>query len=305
MPASRWESLVWPRWLPVSARMALVAQVTGAVAVTALVMGPWWSSIPATPLPSRAPALAQTPVPAPAAVVPQRAVLPVSASTPAHLNLEVRHTFGDVDLSVTVDGATVLETTLEGSAKKFRMFGKRAERGFTHTLDLQPGTRLVRVRVRSADDRFDQTRVERFELGSAAVAGLSINATKAGLSVEVNRPPRPAPAVATAPAAPKTLQAAEPPQVAKTAQPAEPVATSTASLAPSQADAIAELLQSLRSVLIAIAGFIASAATGFIVQEFLRSRKTMLFTETALAGGVRPGRERVRRRRAKATIGAE
>jgi hypothetical protein len=43
MPSSRWEKIVWPRWLPVTARMPLIAQVSGAVALTALVMGPWWS----------------------------------------------------------------------------------------------------------------------------------------------------------------------------------------------------------------------------------------------------------------------
>jgi hypothetical protein len=53
----------------------------------------------------------------------------------------------------------------------------------------------------------------------------------------------------------------------------------------------------VRSVLIAIAGFVASAATGFVVQEYLRARRGLLF-----AGG-EPGpeqsypNERRRRRR--------
>ena len=46
-----------------------------------------------------------------------------------------------------------------------------------------------------------------------------------------------------------------------------------------RADAVAELLQSLRSMLIAIAGFVASAATGFIVQEYLRGKKELVFAK--------------------------
>jgi hypothetical protein len=40
--------------------------------------------------------------------------------------------------------------------------------------------------------------------------------------------------------------------------------------------AAVELYQALRSMLIAVTGFIASAATGFVVQEFLRNRRNVL-----------------------------
>ena len=70
---------------------------------------------------------------------------------PAHLNLEVRHSFGNVDFSVTVDGKPAFQATLEGSGKRFKVFGKRSERGYTKTLDLPPGVRVVRVRVLSAE----------------------------------------------------------------------------------------------------------------------------------------------------------
>ena len=91
---------------------------------------------------------------------------------PAHLNLDVRHSFKNVDLSVTVDGRSVLETKLEGSGKRFGLVGKRAERGYTRTLDVAPGVRVVRVRVRAPAEKFDQTRVERFDLDSSAVASM-------------------------------------------------------------------------------------------------------------------------------------
>jgi hypothetical protein len=44
-----------------------------------------------------------------------------------------------------------------------------------------------------------------------------------------------------------------------------------------QASALAELYKALRSMLIAIAGFVASTATAFVVQEFLKSRRGLTF----------------------------
>ena len=211
--ASRWDSLVWPRWLPVQARLPLIAQITGAVALTALLAAPWWSSIPeapteaesaaaarpaAVPPPATAPATAAatpSPVPAPASVAPASAVptpaLAPEDLRPAHLNLEVRHSFANVDFSVTVDGKPAFQTTVEGSGKRFKVFGKRSERGYTKTIDLPPGVRLVRVRVLSAADKFDQARVERFDLGSASVATLRVSADRSGLSLVAERPPAP------------------------------------------------------------------------------------------------------------------
>ena len=66
-----------------------------------------------------------------------------------------------------------------------------------------------------------------------------------------------------------------------------------------------DLLQSVRSILIAIAGFVASAATGFVVQEYLRTRRGLLFAagqpgpEQSFPNerrrGRRPGRARLPR----------
>ena len=185
-----------------------------------------------------------------------------------------------VALLVTVDGNRALQTTLEGNGKKFKMFGKRAERHFTCTLDLEPGVRVVRVRIQSTEDRFDQTRVERFDVAPASVAALRISADKStGLVAVADNPastsdPRQAPAPQ--------------PAVAASVVPAQ-----TGSVPPHsitlQADALAKLLNSLRSMLIAIAGFVASAATGFMVQEFLRSKKGAIFKtgEQADADGSR------------------
>ena len=310
---SGWEALIWPRWLPLQARLPLIAQIAGAMALVAAVAMP---RLAATPVGSVAPSLPPDPavVSASAPAAPVAAVAPVApvetaapaALRPAHLNLDVRHSLRSVDLSVTVDGKSVLETRLAGSAKRFGVVGKRSERGFTRTLDVAPGVRLVRVRVRSAEDKFDQTRVERFDLDSASVAAMRIAADKSGLSVVADRPP--APTSPAQPAPPVTAKAsvapvpeATPVQVpvpqATNAQQAAQAAQAAQSA--QEANALAELYQSLRSVLIAMAGFIASAATGFLVQEFMRTRKALIFAHD---GGEAPVRlshaERRRRRRA-------
>jgi hypothetical protein len=281
MPASRWEKIVWPQWLPATARMPLVAQITGAVSLTALLVGPWWASIPASTVVAALPhALTASPVPFAAPVRPVAPGLrPFPADSPAHLNLDVRHSAGKIDLSITVDGKRALETTLEGSGRRFGVFGKRAERGFTRTLMLNPGVHLVGVRVRSSADNFDHTRVERFDLAAASVAALRISADKSGLLMVAERPPAPPkPAPITRPSPAPT------PVAVPATLPAAPQAPAQ------QAGSMIDLLLSLRSMLIAIAGFVGSAATGFVVQEYLRTRKSLHFA----AGG--PGDQGKRRR---------
>lgn len=312
---------MWPRWLPVRARMPLIAQVTGAVALTALIVGPWWASAPdaipatedskvATSAPAAttaAPAPVATPAVTPGEAAPTVAAVeppkpaPVTAPVrPAHLNLDVRHSFGSVDFSVTIDGKPALQTKLEGSGKRFGVFGKRSERGYTKTLDMTPGVHLVRVRMLSANDKFDQTRVERFELGSAAVASMRIAADKSGLSLVAERPP--VPVTSPAPPAETAATAAVPvPPVAAPVQ-AAPAPQTAATASHQDVNAVADLLQSVRSMLIAIAGFVASAATDFVVQEYLRSRRALIFAgagERAPAAGERrkkgrPGKPRPR-----------
>ena len=274
---SRWDSLVWPRWLPARLRMPVIAQITGAVALTALIVGPWWSHIPdsavleSTALPQssvvpHAPAIAASP-----AVSRTGANSTSSLATrPAHLNLDVRHSFSSMDLSVTVDGKPALASKLDGSGKRFRMFGKRSERSYTQTLDLDPGVRVVRVRLTSKADKFDQTRVERFDLAAASVAALRVAADKSGMTLAADHPPPPP--------APKADPAIKATAVAETAAAIPvPAASPATTRAPQEASTAIELVQSLRSMLIAIAGFIASTATGFLIQEFLRRRRGLIF----------------------------
>ena len=293
---SRWDSFVWPRWLPVRARPPLIAQITGTVALTALIVGPWWARVP-DQVP-RSPAATARPAPEvsteaePAARAPNDLVSAApGTATPAHVNLEVRHSFKSVDLFVSVDGRSVVDTKLAGNGKRFKVFGKRSERGYTKTLELVPGVRLVKVRVRSIPDKFDQTRVERFDLASASVGGLRVAADKSGLVLAAERPPSPAPvnAALPAPAAGVAAPSAPPPAPVVLQQ-----AVTAAQAQPTRAT-VFEFLQSLRSMLIGIAGFVASTATAFIVQEWLRTRRSLIFKE---------GQENPRHRRRRRVQGA-
>ena len=63
-----------------------------------------------------------------------------------------------------------------------------------------------------------------------------------------------------------------------------------------EATALAELYQSLRSVLIGVAGFIASVAFGFLFEEFLKSRNLSPFQPAPSPASNRPDRRRRARR---------
>ena len=303
-PRSRWDALVWPRWLPSRARLPLIAQITGAFALIAAVTMPQWTDRGTAETPTFTPPPAVdthagptgllTPVAQPAPPAPAEPL------RPAHLNLDLRHSFRTVDLSVTVDGKRALDTKLEGSGKKFGMFGRREERSFTRTLEMQPGARVVRLRLKSDNEKFEHTRVERFDLGPAQVANMRVDIEKTGLSVIADRP-APLPAPAPAPVAAEVAPAAAP------AAPLPPAHASEAAQAAAQAaqeaqkaSALAALYQSLRSILITLAGLIGSTATAFVVQEFLKQRKVVDFK-----GGNQPPATRILRRRRERRISNE
>jgi hypothetical protein len=266
-PRSRWDAFVWPRWLPSRARLPLIAQIAGAFALMAAVTMPKWTVDSATPSAASPPTVeAPAASPAPVATVTPN-VAP--GPRPAHLNLDLRHNFRSVDLTVTVDGKRALETKLEGSGRKFGVFGRREARAFTRTLDLEPGARVVRLRLRSADEKFDHARVERFDLGPASVATMRVDIEKAGLSVIADRPAPPPSAALPVPVSAQVLPAAHASEAAQAAAQAAQEAH--------EASALAALYQSLRSVLITLAGLIGSTATAYVVQEFLKQRRVVDF----------------------------
>jgi hypothetical protein len=267
--------------LPTRARLPLIAQITGAFALMAAVTMPQWTV--GDPPAMAAPPAVETPGELGAPVAPAPPVAPVAPATPArpaHLNLDLRHNFRSVDLTVTVDSKRVLDTKLEGLGKKFGVFGRRPERSYTRTLDLQPGARVVRLHVKNAEEKFEHTRVERFDLGPASVATMRIDIEKSGLSVIADRPAPPALAPSAAPpaeSAPVTATVTAPPALppAHASQAAQAAAQATQEA--QEASALAALYQSLRSILITLAGLIGSTATAFVVQEFLKQRKVVDF----------------------------
>lgn len=300
-PPSRWERFVWPKWLPIRARLPLIAQITGAFALIAAVTMPSWHV--SEPLGANiGPPANETPAAHAAPETPASSVAPAApaeAPRPAHLNLDLRHNFRSVDLTVTVDNKRALSTKLEGAGKKFGVFGRRENRSFTRTLDLQPGARVVRLNVKSTDETFEHTRTERFDLGPASVATMRIDIEKSGLSVIAERPPvpqaAPAPVVETAQVRPtrQAIQAAD--VAAQAAQDAQ------------EASSLATLYQSLRSVLIALAGFIASVASAFVFEEYLKSRNLISFKETRQRQHAERSerRRRLRRQRNESDIGID
>lgn len=275
---------MWPLWLPTRARLPLIAQITGAFALMAAVTMPQWTVGDPPAMAVTAPPVVETPAAVAAPVAPAAPVPATVPSRPAHLNLDLRHNFRSVDLTVTVDNKRVLDTKLEGAGKKFGVFGRRAERSYTRTLDLQPGARVVRLHIKSAAEKFEHTRVERFDLGPATVATMRIDIEKSGLSVIADRPAAAAAVPATtasaaaqAESAPATATPAAPPALppAHASQAAQAAAQATQEA--QEASALAALYQSLRSILITLAGLIGSTATAFVVQEFLKQRKVVDF----------------------------
>ena len=89
------------------------------------------------------------------------------------------------------------------------------------------------------------------------------------------------------------------PQPARAAQLTAAEQAAQAAQSAQEATALAELYQSLRSILIAMAGFIASVASGFMFEEFLKSRNLSPFQSGRSPSPARLSHaERRRRRRA-------
>ena len=155
------------------------------------------------------------------------------SSGPTQLNLVVRHNLQSAELSVFVDGKLSFADKLLGSrVKRFGIVGKRAEKTFSKSLAVSSGEHVVQVRLRSAADRFDQTRLERFDLPRERVATLLVSVEQDGMSMAFHVPPS------------------------------------------AQAEGGGSgIVESLRSTLLTVLGFIVSAGIAFEVQEFLRSKK--------------------------------
>ena len=150
------------------------------------------------------------------------------------LNLICRHNLQSVELTVSVDGEEVYSDQSSGTVKKrFGFLDKKVEGTLSKTLSLPLGKHMVRVNLKSPTERVDQTRQIAVNLVSGRESTILITTQRNDLVLTYQGAPL---------------------------QPDSKVGS------PASSNAI-------WSILMTIAGSVASAAIGFMVQEFLRSRK--------------------------------
>src|SRR6266581_1641516 len=151
-----------------------------------------------------------------------------------NINLICRHNLRTADLSVFVDGRPQFSDQISGTVKKrFGIFDKKVEGTFSKTFTTSLGEHVVRVHLQSTPERFDQTRQIGINLVSGKEATVSITAQNGDLSL------------------------------AYRGSPVNSV----------NDDSQSYYSGPLRSILVAVTASAVSAAIGFIVQEFLRTRK--------------------------------
>ncbi|HMK30558.1 MAG TPA: serine/threonine-protein kinase [Terriglobales bacterium] len=87
------------------------------------------------------------------------AYTPTPHVAPATLELGVEHQLAEGTMTVWVDGAKVYSDSFHGDVKKRLGIFKKVHGAFAHDLTLTAGKHRVRVRVQSADERYDQSKV--------------------------------------------------------------------------------------------------------------------------------------------------
>jgi hypothetical protein len=156
------------------------------------------------------------------------------STSSATLNLVCRHNFRSAELSVFIDEKLIHTQQISGLAKKrFGLFDTRIEGSFSKSVAVPAGEHVVQVRLRSAEDAFDQTRQSEINLLPGKDATIVVSTQRGGMSLVYQ---------------------------------GLPVAATN--------DTVFGYFTYLRTVLVTIFGSAISAAIGFVVQDFLRSRKT-------------------------------
>jgi hypothetical protein len=152
----------------------------------------------------------------------------------ATLTIMGHHGFRRAEISIWVDGD--LKTTMEssGSARKKLGIFQKTEGTFSKSLHVGAGDHSIRVRFQSLGDDYEITRQCHVNAEAGTESNVYVNADRGLLSLSFTGSP-PAPASETQPSS----------GYAKT----------------------------LQSIFMAIAGSALSATVGFVVQDFLKSRK--------------------------------
>lgn len=156
------------------------------------------------------------------------------ASSSATLTIAGRHGFRHAEVSIWIDGDLKSTYEVSGSAKKKFGVLQKIEGTFSHSLRVGSGDHIVKVRFHSLTDSSDITRQVGVSVEARTESTVYVNADRGILSL------------AFAGAAPKTRSEPEP------------------------SNSYAKMFQ---SIFMAIAGSVLSATVGFVVQDFLKSRK--------------------------------
>jgi hypothetical protein len=162
------------------------------------------------------------------------------AASSATLTVAGHHSFRQAEVSIWIDGD--LESTFEVSGSVKKRFGvlQKVDGNFARSLRVGAGEHIVRVRVQSLTDGSDIIRQARASVDSGKESTVYVNAERGLLSL------------ASAGSAPR-----EKPEPERSGY-----------------------MKMMQSVLMAVAGSALSATVGFVVQDFLKSRKA---TPTAAA----------------------
>ncbi|HLH07866.1 MAG TPA: hypothetical protein VKW78_11565 [Terriglobales bacterium] len=145
------------------------------------------------------------------------------------------HPFRKAQVSVWLDGSLQFRQEFSGSTRKrYALFGSRVET-FSRTLNISSGLHEVEVRVQSAADGFDETRRYKGQFESNQKTRLYLSATRSQLFLNVQNQ--------------RAVEVSE----AK--------------------ESGSGFLMYARSLMLTVGGSILSAAIGFLVQDFLKSRK--------------------------------
>ncbi len=157
-----------------------------------------------------------------------------SWTTSAKLKVVGRHGFRSATVYVSIDGNAAWSNQVSGATKRRLGVLPKFEGSFSKTLGLGAGNHIVQVRLVSPADHFDQTQECAVSLIGGQEATLAVSGGKSGISLAFQGGP------------PNPL--------------------------PPSADF--SYVAYVRSILLTVGGSAMSAAIGFIVQDFLKSKKT-------------------------------
>jgi len=106
------------------------------------------------------------------------------------LNLVCQHNLKSADLSFSVDGKSIYSDHISATVKRrFGFLDKKVEGTFSRSFTISSGKHDLKIRVASAPDRFDQTKLIAVSLVSGKEATVIVNAQRGSLVVSYDGPP--------------------------------------------------------------------------------------------------------------------